>query len=80
MSEPEVLPCSIRKLPSYVQHHTYRDDNTNTSSKEAPAPTNKSPVSQGSASSAGRRKEETTHYLFGSEFIIGSYLYDAEAK
>ena len=52
--EPDVLPCSIRKLPSYEQHHTWRDDNTNTSSKETPAPADKPPVGQMSSSPAER--------------------------
>ena len=59
-SEPDILPCSIRKLPSYAQHHRWRDDNMNTS-KEPPAPANKPLEGQVSASSAWRREEESTY-------------------
>lgn len=68
-SESDILPCSIRKLPLYVQHHTWRDDVTNTSSKETLAPADKLPVGQMSALPAGtdgeeRRGEESTYCLF----------------
>lgn len=63
-SESNILPSSIRKLPFYAQHHTWRDDDTYTSTKETPAPADKPPVGQVSALPAEREGERKNIVCF----------------
>lgn len=63
-SESNILPSSIRKLPFYAQHHTWRDDDAYTSTKETPAPADKPPVGQVSALPAEREGERKNIVCF----------------